>query len=170
MSTSICPNHPPGHVWDNGLACRWCDATRTPGEAIVSGLASRRGGDRDSARALLDAYRAERDAMTVTWLIKKSREEKTWDAAVLASKVERGAVRPDNLRMLPNPAFFEPGRTYAHGEYRFTCEHLATHPTSGRISAWGWFGKQGAGWRHAAFSERQFAVRAWTEVTEGDNK
>ncbi|MBC2903203.1 hypothetical protein [Streptomyces cupreus] len=59
MSASVCPNHPPGHVWDNGLNCRWCDATRTPAEAIVSGLASRRGGNEEAARTLLGAYRAE---------------------------------------------------------------------------------------------------------------
>lgn len=72
MTATICPINPPGHDWQNGLDCRWCDATRTPEEAILSGLASRRGGDSASARALLDAYtttllaelaavRAERD-------------------------------------------------------------------------------------------------------------
>jgi hypothetical protein len=30
---------------------------------------------------------------TVAWLVKKAREQKTWDAGVLASKVDRGAVR-----------------------------------------------------------------------------
>ncbi|MDX2841450.1 hypothetical protein PV377_21160 [Streptomyces ipomoeae] len=59
MNTTVCPNNPPGHDWDNGLTCRWCDATRTPGEAIVSGLASRRGGTKEAAKALLDAHRAE---------------------------------------------------------------------------------------------------------------
>lgn len=54
----LCPVNPIGHEWD-GLGCRWCPATRTPGEAIVSGLASQRGGNRDSARALLDAHRAQ---------------------------------------------------------------------------------------------------------------
>lgn len=58
MNDVLCPVNPIGHEWD-GLGCRWCPATRTPGEAIVSGLASRRGGDRDSARTLLDAHRAE---------------------------------------------------------------------------------------------------------------
>jgi hypothetical protein len=112
-------------------------------------------------------------AHVVAWLVKKSREEKSWDAAVLASQVARGAVRPNNLRMLPDPGFFEPDRTYAHGAYRFRCEYLATHPTSGRTSAWGWFGKQDAGWRHHAFSERQFQVRKWTDITDtttGDSK
>jgi len=61
--------------------------------------------------------------------------------------------------------FFQPGRTYAHGDYRFSCEHLATHPTSGHRSAWGWFGKNGA-WRHHSFSERQFQAREWTDTTD----
>ena len=61
--------------------------------------------------------------------------------------------------------FFQPQHTYAHGGYRFRCEYLVTHPTSGRTFAWGWFGKQGAGWRHASFSDRQYAARTWTDVT-----
>lgn len=120
---------------------------------------------------LLDEFRAEvlaeadllPKADVVAWLTKKARENTPVE--VLASKVARGAVRPNNLRMLPNPGFFEAGRTYAHGEYRFACEYLTTHPTSGRISAWGWFGKRG-GWRHASFSRRQFEVRTWIDVTE----
>jgi hypothetical protein len=109
------------------------------------------------------------------WLVKKAREFRAEGtsasraqadtAASLASKIARGAIRPDNLRMLRDPGFFEAGRTYAHGEYRFACEYLTTHPTSGRISAWGWFGKSGTGWRHAAFSARQYEVRTWTDVT-----
>jgi hypothetical protein len=112
MSYTDCPNHPPGHVWDNGLTCRWCDATRTPEEAILSGLASRRGGTADSARILLDAYRAGVLAEVTAWLVKKAREfhacsrkrerEQGDTCAVLASKIARGAVRPDNLRMLPD--------------------------------------------------------------------
>lgn len=65
--------------------------------------------------------------------------------------------------------FFQPGRTYAHGDYRFICEYLVTHPASGRRSAWGWFGKNG-GWRHHSFSERQFQVREWTDVTEAGTR
>jgi hypothetical protein len=56
--TWICTNNP-WHDFAGGLACRWCDATRTPGEAIVSGLANRRGGRKDAAKVLLDAHRAE---------------------------------------------------------------------------------------------------------------
>jgi len=58
VSGTVCPVNPPGHGWQNGLTCRWCWGTRTAEEAIVSGLASRRGGDEESARRLLAAYRA----------------------------------------------------------------------------------------------------------------
>lgn len=59
MNAAACPVNPPGHDWQNGLSCRWCAATRTAEEAIVSGLASRRGGDEESARRLLAAFLAE---------------------------------------------------------------------------------------------------------------
>lgn len=65
--------------------------------------------------------------------------------------------------------FFEPGRTYAFGEYRFSCEYLATHPVYGHTAAWGWFGKNGA-WRHMSFSRRQFESRAWTDATEAGGR
>jgi hypothetical protein len=58
VSGTVCPVNPPGHDWQNGLTCNWCWGTRTPEQAIVSGLASRRGGDEESARRLLAAYRA----------------------------------------------------------------------------------------------------------------
>lgn len=59
MTATVCPINPPGHVWEAGLSCRWCDATRTPGEAVLSGLASVRGWSREAARAVRDAHRAE---------------------------------------------------------------------------------------------------------------
>jgi hypothetical protein len=47
--------------------------------------------------ALLDAYRdevlAEAKTEVVAWLVKKATEQRMWDAGVLASKVDRGAVR-----------------------------------------------------------------------------
>ncbi|MFF7553625.1 hypothetical protein ACFZA9_12145 [Streptomyces olivaceus] len=97
MSATVCSVNPPGHYWQNGLVCRWCEATRTPAEAIVSGLASRRGGDETSAQNLVDAYRAqilaEAKVETVDWLVKKASEKTLWDVGILASKVDRGAVR-----------------------------------------------------------------------------
>ncbi|WP_405960751.1 hypothetical protein OG235_27690 [Streptomyces sp. NBC_00024] len=59
MNATVCPINPPGHDWQAGLACRWCDATRTPSEAVLSGLASVRGWSREAARAVRDAHRAE---------------------------------------------------------------------------------------------------------------
>jgi hypothetical protein len=56
------------------------------------------------------AVRAETLAEVVAWLVKKAREERARGPqharqadviGVLASKVERGAVRPDNLCTLP---------------------------------------------------------------------
>jgi hypothetical protein len=50
-----------------------------------------------AAAADLDAFRAEvlaeAKVETVAWLVKKAAEQPAWDAAVLASKVDRGAVR-----------------------------------------------------------------------------
>jgi hypothetical protein len=59
MNATVCSINPPGHDWENGLVCRWCQETRTPEDAVLSQLASRRGGNPAAARALLDAYRAE---------------------------------------------------------------------------------------------------------------
>ena len=74
-------------------------------------------------------------ADVVAWLVKKTREETpVW---LLASKVERGAIRPDNLRMLP-PNFFEPGTTYRNGLYTFHCHGIGPHPTTGETRAVGW--------------------------------
>jgi hypothetical protein len=107
------------------------------------------------AAELLDAYRAEvvaeRDAMTVAWLVKKAREFRAMggreraaqaDAvAAMASKLERGAVRPDNLRTLPAD-FFEPGHTYAAAEtgpdWKFRVDTVTTHPEDGERTALGW--------------------------------
>ena len=139
---------------------------------IVRQWTESNGGAPETPEAVVDAYRAEvlaeadllPKADVVAWLVKKAREGFP-NAAVLASKADRGAIRPDNLRMLP-PDFFVPGRVYAHDVYRFRCEFIVTHPTHGRRSAWGWFGYEGRGWRHQDFSERQFQVREWTDVTE----
>lgn len=180
MSAAVCPINPPGHNWEGGLRCRWCDATRTPEEAILSGLASVRSWSGVGAREALDAYRAnvlaEADLLpkadVVAWLVKKARE--ATPVGVLASKVERGAVRPDNLRMLP-ANFFEPGRTYTDGTgYTapeittvFRVEHVTRHPDRGHLRAVGWSrtGEPGAKWHGDFRDEGEFD--GWTDVTEG---
>lgn len=94
--------------------------------------------------AALDAYRdeilAEADLLpkadVVAWLTKKAREDTPVD--LLASKADRGAIRPDNLRMLP-AKFFEPGHSYTHRNGSdFQCVTVTTHPQTGERLAMGW--------------------------------
>ena len=112
----------------------------------------------------------------VTWLTKKAREETpVW---LLASKVARGAVRPDNLRMLPAD-FFEPGHTYTEdAPFRapedrpnFQCVAVAIHPATGNRRAFG-FEQSGAGrpWSSCSMRDEAWAD-GWTNVTDttGDN-
>lgn len=120
------------------------------------------------ARDLLAQYDAERDeekasakaptatpellpkADVVAWLTKKAREQRARgphfvreaDAiSVLASKADRGAIRPDNLLMLPAD-FFEPGHTYSDTDpgidWKFRVDHITTHPENGELTALGW--------------------------------
>ncbi|WHM30295.1 hypothetical protein OH540_09690 [Streptomyces sp. BPPL-273] len=63
--------------------------------------------------AAVDAFRAEvvaeRDEQVVAWLVKRSREDEHGDViARLASKVARGAVRPNNLRTFDLPDSGDP--------------------------------------------------------------
>ncbi|UPZ27729.1 hypothetical protein MUK60_07755 [Streptomyces sp. LRE541] len=98
----------------------------------------------ESVAALLDRQRAEvlaeadllPKAQVVAWLAKKAREDTSvW---LLASKADRGAIRPDNLRMLP-PDFFEPGHSYTHRNGTdFHCVAVTAHPQSGERLAMGW--------------------------------
>lgn len=81
----------------------------------------------------------------VAWLTKKAREfraegqrQQADTASLLASKVARGAVRPNNLQMLP-PDFFEPDHAYTHrDDSTFRCVAVTTHPDSGERVALGW--------------------------------
>lgn len=118
----------------------------------------RRAGYEETRHKMLDAYRAEviaeadllPKADVVAWLTKKAREFRSLgheqgraqgDAvAAMASKVDRGAIRPDNLRMGPAD-FFEPDRTYTAARYpslRYVCEHVTRDPKTGEREAWGW--------------------------------
>ena len=174
MSATVCTINPPGHDWQNGLTCRWCWDTRTVTEAILSGLSSRRGGDPTSARQLLDAYRAEvvaeegllPKADVVAWLVKKAREGTPIEQ--LASKVARGAVRPDNLRTLP-ATFFEAGRSYASGTWQFRCESISPSPGTGEIRALGWKYSPVCDvhlWHAVALDPDDWTHGGWADVTE----
>ena len=129
----------------------------------------------------LDAYRAEVLTEVTTWLVKKAREFRAMggemraaqaDAvAAMASKVERGAVRPDNLRMLPAD-FFEPGHTYTHvddgTDWKFRVDTVTTHPEDGERTALGWRHFRGQ-WEPIAYGEDDYDIHlhvGTVDVTE----
>lgn len=170
-----------GHDWNNSLVCRLCPATRTPEEAILAGLASRRGGDEASARTLLDAYRIGVLTEVTAWLVKKARVFRSAGGSVraaqadaiaaLASKVGRGAVRANNLQALPAD-FYEVGHTYEYAPLRllFRCDAVGAHPVTGEPSAVGWVRYHGSGWSSGCYSPAEYAD-GWTDITDttGDN-
>lgn len=87
-----------------------------------------------------DTHRTEVLAEVTAWLVKKAREfhassrkrerEQGDTCAVLASKIARGAVHPDNLRMLPDAGFYEVDRTYASSDPAYDWE---IHQLTGTI-------------------------------------
>lgn len=184
MNGTVCPNHPPGHVWDNGLACCWCDAIRTPEEAIVSGLSSRRGGNATAARTLLEAYRVavlskagvEYEDCTVCGAARgvgKPCNTCAFKAHIAAEAGEKATPAGATA----TPAFFQPGRTYVfrHDGYtapelivRFRAEHVTRHPDRGHLRAIGWSrtGEPGAKWHGDFQDEGEFD--GWSEVGGSD--
>lgn len=123
------------------------------------------------ADQLLDAHRAEvlaeadllPKADVVAWLTKKAREETpVW---LLASKVDRGAVRPDNLRMLPAD-FFEPGRTYQRRRWLFQCLAVAPNPFNGETRAAGFLYRSGEPATATALDPDDWAHGGWTDTPE----
>jgi hypothetical protein len=123
---------------------------------------------------MVDAHReevlAEADLLpkadVVAWLTKKAREQTPVE--VLASKVARGAIRPNNLRMLPNPGFFEVDRTYTrphHGEtITFVVEAVSTSPDGLTTVAHGWriTPYTAGGWEPTTADD----FTGWTEATQ----
>jgi hypothetical protein len=129
---------------------------------------------------LLDEYRAEALAEVTTWLVKKAREfhaasrkrerEQGDTCAVLASKIARGAVRPTNVRMLPNSGFFEVDRTYTSGTWEFRCVAVSPSPTSGEPRALGWkFAPvyDVHQWHAIALDPDDWKHGGWTEAAAG---
>lgn len=137
--------------------------------------------DRDEYGRILaekfDAYRAEvlaeadllPKADVVAWLTKKARENTPVEQ--LASKAARGAIRPDNLRMLP-ATFFEAERSYSSVGaggigLRFVCEHITRDPLNGRREAWGWLHRSDGTRRMERAWETGYPM--WTvEAGDGD--
>lgn len=126
----------------------------------------------------LDAYRTEVLAEVTAWLIKKAREfhaasrkrerEQGDTCAILASKIARGAVRPNNTLMLPNPGFFEVDRTYTrphHGEtITFVVAAVSTSPDGRTTLAHGWRKTPytNGGWEPTDSDD----FTGWTEITD----
>ncbi|WP_439947228.1 hypothetical protein [Streptomyces sp. BBFR109] len=123
----------------------------------------------------LDAHRAERDLEIVRWLGKKAREYRTAGGKenalradtveLMASKVSRGAVRPDNVRLPAGgaPQFFEPGHSYTHrDDSTFRCVAVTTHPDSGECVAVGWH-TDTAGWTFVGVRD----INHWNHEYDG---
>jgi len=117
------------------------------------------------------------------WLVKKAREfradgtregrAQADTVAVIASKISRGAVRPNNLLMLAEPGFFESGRTYQsslHADLRFECLAISADPATRETQAIGWrFGPPNEGVRKhrlAALDASDWSCCDWNDVTE----
>lgn len=165
MTTPIvCPVNPPGHDWQNGLVCHWCKATRTAGEAILSQLESRRGGDPASAQRLLDAHRAEVFAEAAAIV----GNDDTCDCGGCGTCIPRWLA--DRLRAMAGegtaaaaatPDFFEPGHTYTEADgstdWKFRCDAITTHPEDGERTALGWRHFKGQ-WAEYSYGEDDWDV------------
>lgn len=122
-----------------------------------------------------DTHRAERDAEILYWLGKKSLEYRSTGSkqdvvradviALMASKISRGAVRPNNT-LLPDgvtPDFFQPGHGYTHLDgHDFLCVTVTTHPRTGRLYAMGWISEGGQLHRPAVED-----INAWRHEYDG---
>lgn len=117
-------------------------------------------------------------ADVVAWLTKKAREFRSLgheqgraqaDAvAAMASKVDRGAVRPRNLRMLPAD-FYEPGHTYADPDpqydWQFRCDTVTAHPGTGERTALGWRFYKGK-WEPIEYGEDSWEIHQAVGYTD----
>lgn len=123
----------------------------------------------------LDDHRAEVLAEVTAWLVKKAREFRAGGTradraqadtvACMASKIDRGAVRPNNLRMLPDPGFFETDRTYRRNANTFRVLVLDPHPVTGQVWAIGWMtGPERC--LVTRLDQRDWDSGKWTDTTE----
>jgi len=128
------------------------------------------------AEEMLDAYRAEVLAEVTAWLVKKAREFRALGtrqgqtqadtAAALASKISRGAVRPNNVRMLPDAGFFETDHTYTREHHeqtiRFVVSAVSVSPDGRHTIAHGWRTGLDSDWEPTDSDD----MDGWTDVTE----
>lgn len=139
-------------------------------EAALRGAAG--WGDSPRVDDLLTGYRGEVLSEVTAWLTKKAREfraagerQQADTAALLASKVARGAVRPNNLRMLP-ASFFEPDRIYERPRWRFECHAVAPNPDDGQLRAIGFLYRVGGMAMVIGLGCEDWA-KGWTEAADG---
>lgn len=151
MTATVCPINPPGHDWEAGLSCRWCDATRTPGEAVLSGLASVRGWSREAARTVHDAHRAEVAAEALhaaadeidrqvpdgeRYVVKKT------VVNILRRRANTAGEEAIAAAATATPDFFQPGHTYAREHHaatiRFLVRYVDASPCGTYRIAFGW--------------------------------
>lgn len=149
----------------------------TLSEDSMGGIATLQ--DVDHAEQLVDAHRTEVLAEVTAWLVKKAREfyaigtrKSSYQGSAvsaMASKIQRGAVRPNNLRMLPDPGFFETDHTYVSGTKQFRCEAISTSPGTGERRALGWQYAPVSGvhhWYAIALDPDDWTHGDWTDTTE----
>lgn len=167
MNATVCPINPPGHDWEAGLSCRWCDATRTPGEAVLSGLASVRGWSREAARAVRDAHRAQALNEAADLFERAGRivlDGGIMTAAEFADKLRELAATGEKATAAAataTPDFFEVGRTYTEPgditDWRFRCDAITTHPGTGERTALGWKHFRGE-WSECSYDEDEWEI------------
>lgn len=132
--------------------------------------------DVEQAEQLVAAHRTEVLAEVTAWLVKKAREfhavgtrKSGYQANVIsamASKIHRGAVRPNNLRMLP-PDFFQPGHTYQRRRWLFQCLAVAPNPFNGETRAVGYLYRPGEPATATALDPDDWEQGGWAETAEG---
>ena len=125
-------------------------------------------------------------ADVVAWLLKRAHEypaaspESVPDAiARLASKVDRGAVRPDNVSVTGGtvltipvhaaPDFYQVGHTYTHvddgTDWAFRVDAITAHPEDGERTALGWRHFRGE-WTEYAYGEDDWDVHLHVGLVE----
>lgn len=118
---------------------------------------------------------AERDAEILYWLGKKALEYRSTGSRqhalqadvidLMASKISRGAVRPDNTRLPADvaPIFFQPGHTYQRRRWLFQCLAVAPSPFNGEARAVGFLYRPGEPATVTGLDPDDWADGGWAE-------
>jgi hypothetical protein len=126
--------------------------------------------------ARLDDYRTEVLAEVTAWLIKKAREYRAKDGrlvtqaaaeaiGLMAAKIARGAVRPNNVDMLPTAGFFEVDHAYQWRGDEFRVLAVDPHPIRGDLTAVGWLIETDGTCLIIRMTGPEWESGKWVEVT-----